>query len=60
MIRKFEKDFPFIPKLEEIENILQKNTKLIEIEKNNYSADKLMMILDNEKLGALEDEFSEH
>jgi hypothetical protein len=32
---------------------------LIENEKNNYSADKLMMLLDKEKLAALEEEFKE-
>ena len=29
-------------------------------EKNPYQADRLMMLLDNEKLAALEEEFNEH
>ncbi len=39
--------------------ILRDNPHMIENEKNNYSADKLMMLLDKEKLAALEEEFKE-
>lgn len=33
---------------------------MIMTERNPYSADRLMMMLDNEKLAALEEEFNEH
>ncbi|EGR31708.1 hypothetical protein IMG5_103520 [Ichthyophthirius multifiliis] len=48
------------PKLQDVINYLKEHPHLLRYEKNPYTAERLMMLLDNEKLAALEDEFNEH
>ncbi|EAR91938.2 WD domain, G-beta repeat protein (macronuclear) [Tetrahymena thermophila SB210] len=48
------------PKLQDVINYLKDHPNLLRFEKNPYTAERLMMLLDNEKLAALEDEFNEH
>lgn len=48
------------PTLEDVATYLKERPRMILSERNPYQADRLMMMLDNEKLAALEEEFNEH
>ncbi|CAD8060727.1 unnamed protein product [Paramecium primaurelia] len=50
----------FEPSLTDVIKYLHEHQDMILVERNPYQADRLMMMLDNEKLDALDKEFHEH
>lgn len=54
---KLPSDFSTLSK---VTDYIRKNPELLTQEVNKYTAEKLMMLLDNDRLAALEDEFNEH
>lgn len=50
----------FEPSLQDVIKYLHERPEMILVERNPYQADRLMMMLNNEKLDSLDDEFHEH